>query len=77
MILLMLETVVSVGDCFAAAAESPDHEIVSSKQNMPHHNYSSKQYVMLMLTSNFHQGLFLLAHSPDAGADLKNKHIKC
>jgi hypothetical protein len=58
----------------AAAAESPDHETVSSKQNMPHHNCSSKQYAMLMLTSNFHQGLFLLKHSPDAGADLKNKH---
>lgn len=60
----------------AAAAESPDHETVSSKQNMPHHNCSSKQYVMLMLTSNLHQGLFLLKHSLNAGADLKNKHIQ-
>jgi hypothetical protein len=76
MILLMLVTAVRHLLESAAAAESPDHETVSSKQNMPHHNCSSKQYAMSVLTSNFHQGSFPLTHSLDVGADLKNKYVK-
>jgi hypothetical protein len=76
MILLMLVTAVRHLLESVAAAESPDHETVSSKQNMPHHNCSSMQYAMSMLTSNFHQGSFLLIRSLDVGADLKDKYIK-
>jgi hypothetical protein len=76
MLLLMLVTAVRHLLELAATAEFPDQETVLSKQNMPHRNCSSKQYAMLMLTGNFHQGLFLLTHSLDVGADLKNKHIQ-
>jgi len=55
--------------------ETPNHGKVLSKQNMPHHNYSSKQYVRLRLTNNCHQGLYLSTHSPGVDAVLKNKYV--